>query len=36
MIQPIVRHFVGLDLGQLSEFTALEVLERPLDPAEDV
>ena len=28
MIQPAVRHFVGLDLGQPHEFTALAVLER--------
>jgi hypothetical protein len=31
-----VRHFVGLDLGQPSEFTALAVLERPLASAEDL
>ena len=30
MIQPAVRHFVGLDLGQVRDFTALAVLERPL------
>ena len=36
MIQPLVRHFVGLDLGQPHEFTALAVLERPLASAEDV
>jgi hypothetical protein len=36
MIQPIVRHFVGLDFGQPSEFTALAVLERPLAFAEDL
>ena len=36
MIQPAVRHFVGLDLGQPHEFTALAVLERPLVSAEDV
>ena len=36
MIHPAVRHFVGLDLGQPSEFTALAVLERPLVSAEDV
>jgi len=36
MIQPAVRHFVGLDLGQPHEFTALAVLERPLASAEDV
>ena len=34
MIQPAVRHFVGLDLGQPTEFTALAVLERPLASAE--
>ena len=36
MIQPAVRHFVGLDLGQPNEFTALAVLERPLASAEDL
>src|SRR6516164_9218464 len=36
MIQPAVRHFVGLDLGQPHEFTALAVLERPLASAEDL
>jgi hypothetical protein len=36
MNQPAVRHFVGLDLGQPSEFTALAVLKRPLASAEDV
>lgn len=28
MNQPTVRYFVGLDLGQVSDFTALAVLER--------
>jgi hypothetical protein len=27
---PALRYFVGLDLGQMSDFTALAVLERPL------
>ena len=36
MIQPAVRHFVGLDLGQPHEFTALAVLERPLASSEDL
>ena len=36
MIQPAVRHFVGLDLGQPHEFTALAVLERPLASAADL
>ena len=36
MIQPLVRHFVGLDLGQPHEFTALAVLERPLASAADL
>src|SRR5262249_38820936 len=36
MSPPAVRHFVGLDLGQPHEFTALAVLERPLVSAEDV
>ena len=36
MIQPAVRHFVGLDLGQPHEFTALAVLERPLASAVDL
>jgi hypothetical protein len=31
-----VRHFVGMDLGQPHEFTALAVLERPLAFAEDL
>src|SRR5262249_20480784 len=30
MSQPALRHFVGLDLGQVRDFTALAVLERPL------
>jgi hypothetical protein len=36
MSRPALRHFVGLDLGQPAEFTALAVLERPLASAEDV
>src|SRR5262249_36394985 len=36
MIQPAVRHFVGLDLAQPHEFTALAVLERPLASAADL
>jgi hypothetical protein len=32
----LVRHFVGLDLGQPSEFTALAVLQRPLATVDDV
>jgi hypothetical protein len=30
MTRPALRHFVGLDLGQVRDFTALAVLERPL------
>lgn len=30
MSQPAVRYFVGVDLGQVSDFTALAVLERPV------
>jgi hypothetical protein len=30
MIGPALRHFVGPDLGQFSNFTAWAVLERPL------
>ncbi|HEY7309269.1 MAG TPA: hypothetical protein VH643_07940 [Gemmataceae bacterium] len=36
MTPPSVRHFIGLDLGQPSDFTALAVLERPLAAVEDV
>ncbi len=36
MNYPAVRHFVGLDFGQPSEFTALAVLERPVIFGEDV
>ena len=36
MSRPSVRHFVGLDLGQPHEVTALAVLERPLASAEDL
>jgi hypothetical protein len=31
-----IRHFVGLDLGQVKDFTALAVLERPVACIEDV
>jgi hypothetical protein len=36
MSQPAMRYFVGLDLGQVSDFTALAVLERPVACIEDV
>lgn len=36
MIQQPIRYFVGLDLGQVSDFTALAVLERPLACPEDI
>jgi hypothetical protein len=36
MSQLAMRYFVGLDLGQVSDFTALTVLERPLASIEDV
>ena len=35
MSPPAIRYFVGLDLGQVSDFTALAVLERPLVSPEE-